>query len=129
MFVSTEQLLSQNFFASHVIPLTRFKYRDPLHGRLSNLSSGILVTIGGFGDFQSTDKHTSMSPFSQIAYWKSFFQGDGYSHDQIPDLTGKVVIVTGANSGLGYATTVVPAAHGARASFGLSKPESTTGGD
>ncbi|KAF9547956.1 hypothetical protein EC957_007469 [Mortierella hygrophila] len=59
-------------------------------------------------------KYTSTSPFSQIAYWKSLFQGDGYSYDQIPDLTGKVVIVTGANSGLGYATTVTPSAHGAR---------------
>ncbi|KAF9092038.1 hypothetical protein BGX23_004678 [Mortierella sp. AD031] len=34
--------------------------------------------------------------------------------DKIPDLTGKVAIVTGANSGLGYATTVAMAGHGAR---------------
>ncbi|KAF9103357.1 hypothetical protein BGX29_003449 [Mortierella sp. GBA35] len=55
-----------------------------------------------------------MSPFSQLAYWKSFFHGDGYNHDQIPDLTSKIAIVTGANSGLGYATTVALAGHGAR---------------
>lgn len=55
-----------------------------------------------------------MSPYTQLAYWRSFFHEDGYSHDQIPDLTGKIAIVTGANSGLGYATTVALAAHGAQ---------------
>ncbi|KAK3820020.1 MAG: hypothetical protein J3Q66DRAFT_281118 [Benniella sp.] len=47
------------------------------------------------------------------AYWKSFTHRPRYTHDDIPDLTGKVAIVTGANSGLGYATTVALAAKGA----------------
>ncbi|KAF9143109.1 hypothetical protein BGX30_001302 [Mortierella sp. GBA39] len=52
--------------------------------------------------------------WSQFAWWKTYFTSNRYSHDQIPDLTGKVAIVTGANTGLGYATTVALAAHGAQ---------------
>ncbi|KAG0003966.1 hypothetical protein BGZ80_007715 [Entomortierella chlamydospora] len=51
--------------------------------------------------------------FSQLRFWKTFFTPNRYSHDQIPDLTGKVAIVTGANTGLGYCTTVALATHGA----------------
>ncbi|KAG0299832.1 hypothetical protein BGZ98_009722 [Dissophora globulifera] len=36
---------------------------------------------------------------------------------RIPDLSGKVAIVTGANTGLGYATAVTLAGHGARVFF------------
>ncbi|KAI1314548.1 hypothetical protein EDD11_002023 [Mortierella claussenii] len=50
---------------------------------------------------------------AQLAFWKTFVTPDRFSHDQIPDLTGKVAIVTGANTGLGYATTVALAGHGA----------------
>ncbi|KAF9171256.1 hypothetical protein BGX21_004915 [Mortierella sp. AD011] len=50
---------------------------------------------------------------SQLRFWKTFFTPNHYSHDQIPNLTGKVAIVTGANTGLGYCTTVALAAHGA----------------
>ncbi|KAF9349197.1 hypothetical protein BGX26_012453 [Mortierella sp. AD094] len=51
--------------------------------------------------------------FSQLQFWKTFFTPNRYSYDQIPDLTGKVAIVTGANTGLGYSTTVALAGHGA----------------
>ncbi|KAG0003967.1 hypothetical protein BGZ79_010667 [Entomortierella chlamydospora] len=51
--------------------------------------------------------------FSQARFWKTYVSCKGYSHGEIPDLTGKVAIVTGANTGLGYATTVALAAHGA----------------
>ncbi|KAG0295455.1 hypothetical protein BGZ98_001394 [Dissophora globulifera] len=51
---------------------------------------------------------------TQLKWWKSFFTADRYSYAQIPDLSGKVAIVTGANTGLGYATTVALAGHGAR---------------
>jgi NAD(P)-dependent dehydrogenase (short-subunit alcohol dehydrogenase family) len=58
-----------------------------------------------------------MKPLSQLAFWRTSSSTSTaqspFSHDQIPDLTGKIAIVTGANSGLGYATTVALAAHGA----------------
>ena len=47
--------------------------------------------------------------WSQLAWWRTYFTPNRYSHDQIPDLTGKV-----ANTGLGYATTVALAIYGAR---------------
>ncbi|KAF9303808.1 hypothetical protein BGZ74_003000 [Mortierella antarctica] len=47
------------------------------------------------------------------SFWKTYLKGAHYSHDQIPDLSGKVAVVTGANTGLGYATMVALGAHGA----------------
>ncbi|KAF9128892.1 hypothetical protein BGX30_014149 [Mortierella sp. GBA39] len=54
-----------------------------------------------------------MSSMKQLAYWKTYFTPNRYSNDLIPDQTGKVAIVTGANTGLGYATMVALASHGA----------------
>src|SRR5690554_2073901 len=50
---------------------------------------------------------------SNPEFWKTFSIGNQYSYDNIPDLTEKVAIVTGATGGLGYATVVALAAHGA----------------
>ncbi|KAG0380657.1 hypothetical protein BGX24_006373 [Mortierella sp. AD032] len=54
-----------------------------------------------------------MSSMTQLAYWKTYFTPNRYSNDLIPNQTGKVAIVTGANTGLGYATMVALAGHGA----------------
>jgi len=43
-----------------------------------------------------------MSFFEQLQWWKTFVTPDRYSYDQMPDQIGKVAIVTGANTGLGY---------------------------
>ncbi|KAK3844475.1 MAG: hypothetical protein J3R72DRAFT_504780 [Linnemannia gamsii] len=51
---------------------------------------------------------------SQLAWWKTYFTPKCYSYDHIPDLAGKVTIVTGANTGLGYAIAVALAANGAQ---------------
>jgi retinol dehydrogenase-14 len=56
-------------------------------------------------------------PYTNVAFnphfWKTLVQKSKFSTEDIPDLTGKIAIVTGANSGLGYATTVALASHGA----------------
>ncbi|KAI8357601.1 hypothetical protein B0O80DRAFT_424608 [Mortierella sp. GBAus27b] len=51
--------------------------------------------------------------YTQLQFWKTYFTPNRYSHDLIPSLTGQVAIVTGANTGLGYATMVALAASGA----------------
>ncbi|KAF9429865.1 hypothetical protein BGZ76_001085 [Entomortierella beljakovae] len=59
----------------------------------------------------------------QLQYWKTFFTPERFSHDQIPDLAGKVAIVTGANTGLGYAIAVSLAANGAHVFFACRSKE------
>ncbi|KAI8346053.1 hypothetical protein B0O80DRAFT_393279 [Mortierella sp. GBAus27b] len=51
--------------------------------------------------------------FRNPKFWRTFLDGTHYSYDDIPDLTGKVAIVTGATGSVGYATVVALAAHGA----------------
>ncbi|GJJ74804.1 hypothetical protein EMPS_07162 [Entomortierella parvispora] len=50
---------------------------------------------------------------SQLRWWKTLVTTRRYSYNKIPDQTGKIAIVTGANTGLGYATTVALASRGA----------------
>ncbi|CAO3574592.1 unnamed protein product [Mortierella alpina] len=56
-------------------------------------------------------------PFSNVFqnpfFWKTYFSANKFSYNNIPNLHGKVAIVTGATGGLGYATVVALAAHGA----------------
>ncbi|KAG0340991.1 hypothetical protein BG000_010541 [Podila horticola] len=63
---------------------------------------------------------------TQPQFWKTFFTRNRFSHDEIQDLSGQVVIVTGANSGLGYATTVALAGHGARVFLACRNRERAT---
>src|ERR1700741_3458708 len=47
----------------------------------------------------------------------------GWTPDQMPDQTGRTAVVTGANSGLGFWTSVELARHGARVLMACRNPE------
>ncbi|KAF9581393.1 hypothetical protein BGW38_001610 [Lunasporangiospora selenospora] len=74
-------------------------------GRLERASK---TPLGQLERFHGFPRHSTPPTF-----WKTYVSGPKYSYDQMPDLTGKVAIVTGANIGLGYATMVALAGHGA----------------
>lgn len=50
---------------------------------------------------------------------------DKWTPDQMPDQNGKVAIVTGANSGLGYQTALALSSHGAQVVFACRSREKT----
>ncbi|KAF9206382.1 hypothetical protein BGZ59_011690 [Podila verticillata] len=58
---------------------------------------------------------TQIGSLLPAQFYKSLVDGRYYSYDQIPDLTGKVALITGANQRLGYDTTLALVAHGAHA--------------
>ncbi|KAF9110262.1 hypothetical protein BGX27_006580, partial [Mortierella sp. AM989] len=66
------------------------------------------------------------SSISQLHFWKTYFTPNRYSLDKIPDQSGKVAIVTGANTGLGYITTVALAANGAHVFLACRSEERAT---
>ncbi|KAG0266941.1 hypothetical protein DFQ27_009299 [Actinomortierella ambigua] len=60
-----------------------------------------------------TSRYCMTNIFGNPQFYKNALTGGSFSADKIPDLTGKVAIVTGAASGIGLATVVELALHNA----------------
>jgi len=52
-----------------------------------------------------------------------FMADNGWTEKDIPDLSGKTIVITGANSGIGFETARVMAARGARLVLAVRRPE------
>lgn len=52
---------------------------------------------------------------------------ENFTEESVPDQSGRTVLVTGANSGIGYEAARVLAGHGARVLIGCRSPERATG--
>lgn len=67
-----------------------------------------------------------LNTIGPLAYFRKGRKKSAWSEDDVPDMSGKIAIVTGANSGIGYETTRVLAQRGATvvmACRNLSKAE------